>query len=167
MQLFVKPLTAVQGSVLVEVEGHERVSRVKQEVEARTGIPAWQQSLLLSSRALRDDARLFETGCRHGSTLHMVGHLLGGKGGFGSMLRSSRSAVKTTNFDACRDLSGRRVEVAEAEKKMAEWKAQEEERKLQQVAERHLRTLSKEKARKEEVEVSCIRNKTAMRKASC
>jgi hypothetical protein len=35
--------------------------------------------------------------------------LEGGKGGFGAMLRQSGKAnVKTTNFDACRDLSRRR-----------------------------------------------------------
>lgn len=34
--------------------------------------------------------------------------LPGGKGGFGSLLRASGRVAKTTNFDACRDLSGRR-----------------------------------------------------------
>ena len=34
--------------------------------------------------------------------------LRGGKGGFGSLLRASGRVAKTTNFDACRDLSGRR-----------------------------------------------------------
>ncbi|RKP35246.1 telomere stability and silencing-domain-containing protein, partial [Dimargaris cristalligena] len=38
--------------------------------------------------------------------------LRGGKGGFGSMLRAQGGKMathKTTNFDACRDLSGRRL----------------------------------------------------------
>jgi len=36
--------------------------------------------------------------------------LLGGKGGFGSLLRSMKPKVKgDENFDACRDLSGRRL----------------------------------------------------------
>jgi hypothetical protein len=82
------------------------------------------------------------------------------------MLRSSRSAVRTTNFDACRDLSGRRVEHAEAEKKLADWKAQEEERKLQKVVERHLKTLSKEKARKEEVEFNIQQFREDLEKSS-
>ena len=33
----------------------------------------------------------------------------GGKGGFGRNLKKEKSLKKTTNFDACRDLSGRRV----------------------------------------------------------
>lgn len=38
--------------------------------------------------------------------------LLGGKGGFGSMLRAQggkMASQKTTNFESCRDLSGRRL----------------------------------------------------------
>jgi hypothetical protein len=35
--------------------------------------------------------------------------LPGGKGGFGAMLRGSSSSKKVRNFDACRDLSGRRL----------------------------------------------------------
>ncbi|KAJ1675597.1 hypothetical protein EV182_000961 [Spiromyces aspiralis] len=41
----------------------------------------------------------------------------GGKGGFGSMLRSQggkMSSKKITNFDSCRDLSGRRLKTAKA-----------------------------------------------------
>lgn len=35
--------------------------------------------------------------------------LPGGKGGFGAQLRGSAASTKTTNFDACRDLHGRRL----------------------------------------------------------
>lgn len=35
--------------------------------------------------------------------------LPGGKGGFGAMLKGSSASTKTTNFDACRDLQGRRL----------------------------------------------------------
>ena len=44
--------------------------------------------------------------------LRLSFRLLGGKGGFGSLLRSGgsgRIAKKKTNLDACRDLSGRRL----------------------------------------------------------
>jgi hypothetical protein len=50
--------------------------------------------------------------------------LSGGKGGFGSLLRgNSGSAVarKTTNFDACRDLQGRRMRHVNNAKLLAEW----------------------------------------------
>ncbi|KAI9024438.1 telomere stability and silencing-domain-containing protein [Phycomyces nitens] len=46
--------------------------------------------------------------------------LLGGKGGFGSMLRAQggrMNAQKTTNFEACRDLQGRRIKTVNDAKK--------------------------------------------------
>lgn len=48
----------------------------------------------------------------HGQTVACVLGLPGGKGGFGSMLRSQGAKMKaksTTNFGSCRDLSGRRL----------------------------------------------------------
>lgn len=43
---------------------------------------------------------------------NLLFRLRGGKGGFGSMLRAQggrMNAQKTTNFEACRDLQGRRI----------------------------------------------------------
>ncbi|KAG0210205.1 hypothetical protein BGX28_009510 [Mortierella sp. GBA30] len=55
----------------------------------------------------------------------------GGKGGFGSMLRAQggrMSSQKTTNTDACRDLSGRRIKTVNDAKKMADYLKGEPER---------------------------------------
>lgn len=42
--------------------------------------------------------------------IHVIPRVLGGKGGFGSMLRAIGAQIeKTTNREACRDLSGRRL----------------------------------------------------------
>jgi hypothetical protein len=49
--------------------------------------------------------------------------LLGGKGGFGSLLRASGRVAKVTDQGACRDLSGRRLKHVEQEKAAAEWVA--------------------------------------------
>lgn len=73
--------------------------------------------------------------------------LLGGKGGFGSLLRGAATKAgqkKTRNFDACRDMSGRRLRHVNAEKKLMEWKATEKERELAKVGEEYLKKLSKE-----------------------
>ena len=43
------------------------------------------------------------------STLHLALRLRGGKGGFGSLLRGAGKQKLTDNFDACRDLQGRRI----------------------------------------------------------
>ncbi|KAJ3103008.1 hypothetical protein HDU97_010446 [Phlyctochytrium planicorne] len=58
--------------------------------------------------------------------------LRGGKGGFGSMLRAQggkMASKKTTNFEACRDLSGRRLKTVNDAKKLAEYLEKEPERK--------------------------------------
>ncbi|XP_038079364.1 replication stress response regulator SDE2-like [Patiria miniata] len=69
--------------------------------------------------------------------------LKGGKGGFGSMLRMLGAQIdKTTNHDACRDLSGRRMRDVNNEKKLSEWitkkaeKEREREEKRRQKLER-------------------------------
>ena len=53
-----------------------------------------------------------------GYIYRMVPRLVGGKGGFGSMLRAIGAQIeKTTNHEACRDLSGRRMRDVNNEKK--------------------------------------------------
>ncbi|XP_051550130.1 replication stress response regulator SDE2-like [Myxocyprinus asiaticus] len=67
--------------------------------------------------------------------------LYGGKGGFGSMLRALGAQIeKTTNREACRDLSGRRLRDVNHEKEMAEWlkkqadrEAEKEQRRLERI----------------------------------
>ncbi|CAB4012335.1 SDE2 homolog, partial [Paramuricea clavata] len=55
--------------------------------------------------------------------------LPGGKGGFGSMLRAIGAQIeKTTNREACRDLSGRRMRDVNDEKKIADWLSKQSER---------------------------------------
>ncbi|KAJ7547863.1 hypothetical protein O6H91_08G107200 [Diphasiastrum complanatum] len=74
--------------------------------------------------------------------------LRGGKGGFGSLLRGAATKAgqkKTSNFDACRDMSGRRLRHVNAEKKLKEWKADVKERELEKVAEEFLKKERKKK----------------------
>eukprot|EP00794_Sanderia_malayensis_P019846 gene19847-21788_t len=61
---------------------------------------------------LKDELSIVQCNCR----------LAGGKGGFGSMLRAMGAQIeKTTNREACRDLSGRRMRDVNNEKKIGEW----------------------------------------------
>lgn len=54
--------------------------------------------------------------------VRVVPRLLGGKGGFGSMLRAIGAQIeKTTNREACRDLSGRRLRDINEEKRLKSW----------------------------------------------
>lgn len=83
--------------------------------------------------------------------IHLFIPILGGKGGFGSMLRAIGAQIeKTTNREACRDLSGRRLRDVNEEKRIKEWikkqadrKKEEEKRKrekLKQIAEGNIAT---------------------------
>ncbi|XP_046392683.1 replication stress response regulator SDE2 [Ischnura elegans] len=61
--------------------------------------------------------------------IHAVPRLRGGKGGFGSMLRAIGAQIeKTTNREACRDLSGRRLRDINEEKRLKNWIAQQADR---------------------------------------
>ncbi|CAH0550482.1 unnamed protein product [Brassicogethes aeneus] len=54
--------------------------------------------------------------------IHIIPRLLAGKGGFGSMLRAIGAQIeKTTNREACRDLSGRRLRDINEEKRLKNW----------------------------------------------
>lgn len=57
-------------------------------------------------------------------------------------------AALTDNFDACRDLSGRRLRHVNAEQKLAEWAAQTKERELEKVGLKHI--LAQDKAAQRE-----------------
>ncbi|XP_022093102.1 protein SDE2 homolog [Acanthaster planci] len=73
--------------------------------------------------------------------------LQGGKGGFGSMLRMIGAQIdKTTNHDACRDLSGRRMRDVNNEKKLSDWitKKAEMERERQEKRREKLERLRQE-----------------------
>lgn len=56
--------------------------------------------------------------------------LPGGKGGFGAMLRGTTGTKKTTNFDACRDLSGRRLRDVNNERRVQEFVAEQQRLRL-------------------------------------
>ncbi|KAL6615798.1 hypothetical protein ACP70R_038068 [Stipagrostis hirtigluma subsp. patula] len=76
--------------------------------------------------------------------------LRGGKGGFGSLLRGAASKAgqkKTSNFDACRDINGRRLRHVNAERRLEEWKAEAADRKLEKLAEDFLKKKAKEMGR--------------------
>ncbi|XP_010897406.1 replication stress response regulator SDE2 isoform X2 [Esox lucius] len=84
-----------------------------------------------------------------GAVYRLEPRLCGGKGGFGSMLRALGAQIeKTTNREACRDLSGRRLRDVNHEKEMAEWlkkQADREAEKEQKRLERLERKLAEPK----------------------
>ncbi|GAB4861598.1 hypothetical protein Ancab_036791 [Ancistrocladus abbreviatus] len=122
---------------------------IKKQVQSLTQIPIQFQKLTLNGKFLHDSTPISPSLSL--STLHLTFSLLGGKGGFGSLLRGAATKAgqkKTNNFDACRDMSGRRLRHVNAEKKLEDWKAEEEERRLEKKAEEYLKSVAK-KAKKE------------------
>ncbi|THG03476.1 hypothetical protein TEA_018698 [Camellia sinensis var. sinensis] len=125
---------------------------IKSRIREITNIPIHHQRLLTGTKQLQDSSSLL---LLNGSSSHPVLHLLlrlrGGKGGFGSLLRGAATKAgqkKTNNFDACRDMSGRRLRHVNAEKKLEEWRAEAEERRLEKVAEEFIKKKEKVAAKK-------------------
>ncbi|KAK9137418.1 hypothetical protein Sjap_008012 [Stephania japonica] len=128
------------------------VQTLKQRLFNLTQILPTHQRLLSGTQSLADDQTLISASA-DGSfpTVHLLLRLRGGKGGFGSLLRGAATKAgqkKTNNFDACRDMSGRRLRHVNAEKRLEEWKAEEEERRLERVAEEFIRKKAKEARKK-------------------
>ncbi|KAM3684668.1 hypothetical protein ACJW31_11G061200 [Castanea mollissima] len=121
---------------------------IKHRVHEITKIPLGQQRLVTTGLCSVSDETLIR--CPEGTSLfpsvQLSGRLAGGKGGFGSLLRGAATKAgqkKTNNFDACRDMSGRRLRHVNAEKRLEEWKAEEEERKLEKIAEDFIKKKAK------------------------
>ncbi|PSC72465.1 SDE2-like protein [Micractinium conductrix] len=157
MQIFVKGL---QGTTCaLDVEPNYTVADVAACVQAKEGVPACHQRLLWAGKQLAGGRTLAECGVQREATLQLVLRLRGGKGGFGSLLRGAGKQKLTDNFDACRDLQGRRVRHKTAHQKLKEWKAEAQERQLEKVAQKHMKELAKQERReqREQVDVQEVR----------
>ncbi|KAK9160929.1 hypothetical protein Syun_007270 [Stephania yunnanensis] len=128
------------------------VQTLKHHLFNLTEIPPIHQRLISGTQSLNNDETLISASA-DGSfpTIHILLRLRGGKGGFGSLLRGAATKAgqkKTNNFDACRDMSGRRLRHVNAERRLEEWKAEEEERRLERVAEEFIKKKAKEARKK-------------------
>ncbi|CAK9822831.1 Replication stress response regulator SDE2 [Anthophora retusa] len=82
------------------------------------------------------------TTCYNGY-IFVIPRLFGGKGGFGSMLRAIGAQIeKTTNREACRDLSGRRLRDINEEKRLKAW-IEKQGKREEEAAERKKKKLER------------------------
>ena len=111
---------------------------LKQEILEIWGIPLESQTLYHNGKLLHNIQSL--KGLASGSTIDINLKLQGGKGGFGSLLRGQAiSKRKITNFDASRDLQGRRIRNVKYHQKIMEWarKKKEEEKQIKKELEEY------------------------------
>jgi len=109
----------------------EDVSALRDRVADLEGVPSDELRLTCGGRELHAASPTAASQLASSMPVHVLLRLVGGKGGFGAMLRTAGArGVKTTNFDACRDLNGRRLRHVNAEAALRQWEAQAEERKL-------------------------------------
>lgn len=151
-----QPLTFIDTSRLPLAAGKLLSSSVLLQDREPVSREYWR--LVYGGKQLADDKTLHQCGIKKDATLHLVGHLLGGKGGFGSLLRGAGRAILTDNVDACRDLSGRRLRQANAEKRLTEWAAEARERELEKVALKHVKEQQKatQKEQRAQVKRDCL-----------
>jgi hypothetical protein len=90
-------------------------SELKQRLQHTTGLPVDVQRLKFNSRYLQDSDEIpLGSSSSPSSTtvIHLTLSLNGGKGGFGANLKrlgGRMSRKGATNYEACRDLNGRRL----------------------------------------------------------
>lgn len=85
----------------------------------------------------------------NGDTFQLCPLVLGGKGGFGSLLRAfGKQITMSTNKDACRDLTGRRIKQVNAEKNLKDFA----ERQNELAKQRELKKKEKAKRRKNKLD---------------
>jgi hypothetical protein len=123
-------------------------------VQEKEGIPLNDVCLIFSGRQLQHENSLLSYGISAGNTINLALRLRGGKGGFGALLRGQgRDGKVTSNFDAMRDLQGRRIRHSKCDEKLEEWRGKAHERELEKIAMKHIKEVAKEERRKVKYEV--------------
>ncbi|CAG9863055.1 unnamed protein product [Phyllotreta striolata] len=101
-------------------------SMYKQFLEEQYGLPINSYYILMNGKIVDSNYILNDSNLK---CLQIIPRILGGKGGFGSMLRAIGAQIeKTTNREACRDLSGRRLRDINEEQRLKKWINQQAER---------------------------------------
>eukprot|EP00271_Cylindrocystis_brebissonii_P022236 TRINITY_DN8471_c0_g1_i1.p1 TRINITY_DN8471_c0_g1~~TRINITY_DN8471_c0_g1_i1.p1 ORF type:complete len:446 (-),score=117.67 TRINITY_DN8471_c0_g1_i1:906-2243(-) len=150
-QIFVRSLDG--KSLCLQVPSKSLSGRhLKALLEEVSGIPPSYQRLVTGVSAVNDESTLTCDDDGYFPTCSLLLRLVGGKGGFGSLLRGAATKAgqrKTSNFAACRDMSGRRLRHVNAEAQLKDWRAEARERELERKGEQYIRKVAKENQEKE------------------
>ncbi|KAG1676785.1 Replication stress response regulator SDE2 [Nymphon striatum] len=113
----------LSGKLCSWISSNKSVHDMREEVSALENIPMDCFYMTCNGKLIHDQM------LHDGSTVNVTLKLYGGKGGFGSMLRAIGAQIeKTTNREACRDLSGRRLRDINEEKRLKKWIAEKDKR---------------------------------------
>ncbi|XP_046435064.1 replication stress response regulator SDE2 [Neodiprion fabricii] len=127
----------ILGKTIFSIEEGVTAEEVGQRVARLTGFGVDDFYILQNGRLARG------TELCENAKAEIIPRLPGGKGGFGSMLRAIGAQIeKTTNREACRDLSGRRLRDINEEKRMKSWIDKQASRE-EEAAERKKRKLER------------------------
>ncbi|CAH1164004.1 unnamed protein product [Phaedon cochleariae] len=93
------------------------------QLQSLWGLHSGDYYLIHDGKIFRRDSSI------NSGIVHVIPRVYGGKGGFGSMLRAIGAQIeKTTNREACRDLSGRRLRDINEEQRLKNWIGQQADR---------------------------------------
>ncbi|XP_012285290.1 replication stress response regulator SDE2 [Orussus abietinus] len=135
--LYIKGFPGSAGKTIFSSDVALTTSEIWERFEGLTGLSKDDFYIVHHGRPAYDEGTL-DTG-----SVSIVPRLRGGKGGFGSMLRAIGAQIeKTTNREACRDLSGRRLRDINEEKRLKAW-IEKQSKREEEAVERKKRKLQK------------------------
>lgn len=103
----------------------KNIDDLKLSISSQYGAPSQDLYVIVNGKIANSETNLENTN----HVIRVCTKIVGGKGGFGSMLRAIGAQIeKTTNREACRDLSGRRLRDINEEKRLRKWLEGQEER---------------------------------------
>lgn len=105
-------------------------NEISKAIEYVLSLPTNEFYLTQNGKRLNSDIKPSQK-----APIRIILRAIGGKGGFGSMLRAIGAQIeKTTNREACRDLSGRRLRDINEEKQLRTWLEKQKEREEEAAA---------------------------------
>ncbi|KAI9025831.1 putative NEDD8 [Phycomyces nitens] len=76
--MLIKVKTLTGKEIEIDIEPNDKISRIKERVEEKEGIPPQQQRLIYTGKQMTDDVTAKEYQIVGGSVLHLVLALRGG-----------------------------------------------------------------------------------------
>ncbi|UYV67735.1 SDE2 [Cordylochernes scorpioides] len=128
MSFLLKTYFGLNESIYLDISDSLDVAHVEQFIFEKFKVTPNLYKLVRNGKYISNNSQIFQN-----DVLHAVAGLVGGKGGFGSMLRAIGAQIeKTTNREACRDLSGRRLRDINEEERLKKWIIKQKEEKIEQ-----------------------------------